>query len=58
MVLYGTDEHDLGTCVAGLFDDDDAAQVIAGEGCKAFLAAHTWDHRARSIVGWLGTEGR
>ncbi len=54
MVLYGADERDLGSCVAGLLDDDAAAQAIAGEGRKVFLAAHTWDHRARSIVGWLG----
>ncbi len=34
---------------------DMAAQGIAGEGGKAFLAAHTWDHRAQSIVGWLNS---
>ncbi len=53
MVLYGADERNLSSCVAGLLDDDAAAQAIAGAGRKAFLAAHTWDHRAQSIVGWL-----
>ena len=46
-IFFNWDDTDINDRIINLLSDDDAMRTMANKGTKAFLANHTWAHRAK-----------